>query len=108
MDRFDAASLPDHVPEEWSRSYGTRHPARSGAPANDGPDVDGSLTRLVVWLSVVTGLSAVAAWLMVGVAGILAVIVPVAVLGGGSALFVRLMIRSEQRERGRRGAPDDP
>ena len=104
MDRFDAASVPDHVPEEWSRSYGTGHPAGSRPSTNDGCDAEGSLTRLVMWLSVVTGLSAVVAWLMVGVPGILAVIVPVAVLGGGSVLFVRLMIRSEQ---GRSGPSDN-
>jgi hypothetical protein len=105
MERFDAASVPDNVPEEWSRRYGTRGPAGRGAPTNGGRDEDRSLTQLVVWLSVVTGVSSVVAWLMVGFPGIVAVVVPVAVLGGGSVLFVRLMSGSG---RARSGWSEDP
>ena len=86
MGRKETAGVPDHVPEDWVRRYGSGRTAREG---------NASLTRLVIWLVIVSGIGAVVAWLVAGGAGIVAVVVPAAVIGGGGVLILRWLVGTD-------------
>jgi hypothetical protein len=94
VDGAEGAKAPDHVPEDWLERYGTRrHPA--GMSRGRDPGDDQSLSQLVSWIAIITGIGAVVAWLQAGVPGMVALIVPVAVICTCAILGVRALMRSD-------------
>jgi hypothetical protein len=99
----EADDIPDGVPEDWvrrygSRRYGSRRVTRARRSRTDAPAGQAPLTRLVTWLGIVTGVGAAAAWLTAGVPGIVAVVLPATAIGGCAVMVLRWLIRTSSSE----------
>jgi hypothetical protein len=101
VDGQEGAKAPDHVPDEWLVRYGTPDASETSGDRTWGDEK--ALTQLTSWIAVITGIGAVVAWLLAGVPGMVALIVPVVVICAAAVLVAHWMIRSDRRERERDG-----